>query len=118
MTITESKLRNIIQESVKRILRESEIGDKVQSLRKQSRTYRPDDCGDEMCLSKTWNRGMGRQSFIEVLPDEGVVLYNSLVTKTRDLNRIKEIFPDYQLIKVDKPYWNTSHLRYFRSTND
>lgn len=53
MNLTESKLRKIIKESVKKVLMESEIGDKVQSLRKQSRTYRPDECGDENCLSKT-----------------------------------------------------------------
>lgn len=118
MNLTESKLSKIIKESVKRILRESEIGDKVQSLRKQSRTYRPDECGDENCLSKTWNRGMGIQSFIEVLPDEGVVLYNALTTGKRDLERIKKTFPGYKFIKVDKPYWSTAHLRHSFPTND
>lgn len=113
MIITESKLRNIIQESVKRILRESEIGDKVQALMKSSRTYRPDDCGNKLCFQKIWNRGRGRMDFFEVLPDEGVVLYNGLIANKRDLERIKEAFPNYKILKVEKSYYEHGYLHNF-----
>ena len=118
MNLTESKLRKIIKESVKRILRESEIGDKVQALMKSSRTYRPDDCGNKLRFKKIWNGGRGCMDFFEVLPDEGVVLYNALTTGKRDLERIKKAFPGYKFIKVDKPYWSTAHLRHSFYTND
>ena len=87
MNLTESKLRKIIKESVKKVLMESE-------------------------------RGIGIQSFIEILPDEGVVLYNALATGKHDLERIKKMFPGYKNIKVDKPYWSTEHLRQSFYTND
>jgi len=112
--LTESDLHNIVKESVKRILSESEIGDKVNTLRGMSRTYRKDLTDRENELSKTWNRGMGLQSFIEVLPDEGVILYNSLQTRNRDLDRIREVFPTYELVKVDKPYYSHASLNSVR----
>jgi hypothetical protein len=112
--LTESDLHNIVKESVKRILSESEIGDKVNTLRGMSRTYKKDLTDRENELSKTWNRGMGLQSFIEVLPDEGVILYNSLQTRNRDLDRIREVFPEYELVKVDKPYYSHASLNSVR----
>ena len=112
--LTESDLHNIVKESVKRILSESEIGDKVNTLRGMSRTYKKDLTDRENELSKTWNRGMGLQSFIEVLPEEGVILYNSLQTRNRDLDRIREVFPEYELVKVDKPYYSHASLNSVR----
>ena len=112
--LTESDLHNIVKESVKRILSEGEIGDKVNTLRGMSRTYKKDLTDRENELSKTWNRGMGLQSFIEVLPDEGVILYNSLQTRNRDLDRIREVFPTYELVKVDKPYYSHASLNSVR----
>ena len=112
--LTESDLHNIVKESVKRILSESEIGDKVNTLRGMSRTYKKDLTDRENELSKTWNRGMGLQSFIEVLPEEGVILYNSLQTRNRDLDRIREVFPTYELVKVDKPYYSHASLNSVR----
>ena len=110
--LTESDLHNIVKESVKRILSEGEIGDKVNTLRGMSRTYKKDLTDRENELSKTWNRGMGLQSFIEVLPDEGVILYNSLQTRNRDLDRIREVFPTYELVKVDASSNLTCHGLY------
>lgn len=110
MNLTESKLRKIIKESVKRILRESEIEDKVQALMKSSRTYRPDDGGNKLRFKKIWNRGRGCMDFFEILPDEGVVLYNGLIANKRDLERIKEAFPNYKIIKVEKSYYEHCYL--------
>ena len=112
--LTEQDIHNIVKESVKRILSESEIGDKVNTLRGMSRTYKKDLTDRENELSKTWNRGMGLQSFIEVLPEEGVILYNSLQTGNRDLDRIREVFPEYELVKVDKPYYSHASLNSVR----
>ena len=113
--LTESDLHKIVKESVEKILSESEIGDRVNALKGMSRTYKKDLTDNDNELSKTWNRGMGLQSFIEVLPDEGVILYNSLQTYNRDLERIKQVFPEYKLVKVDKPYYSHSSLRAHRN---
>ena len=77
-----------------------------------SRTYREPR---EMSLEKTWNGGRGQQSFIEVLPEEHVILYNSLLTYKRDLERIQEVFPEYKLVKVDKPYYSHNSLNAVRN---
>jgi len=113
--LTENDLHKIVKESVDKILSESEIGDRVNALKGMSRTYKKDLTDNDNELSKTWNRGMGLQSFIEVLPDEGVILYNSLQTYNRDLQRIKQVFPEYKLVKVDKPYYSHSSLRAHRN---
>jgi len=112
--LKEEDLHRIVKDSVHRILGESEIGDKVNTLKGQSRTYKKDITDRENELSKTFNRGMGLQSFIEVLPEEGVILYNSLQTKNRDLDRIRQVFPEYELVKVDKPYYSHSSLKAHR----
>ena len=112
--LTENDLHRIVEESVNKLLNETEIGDRVKSLMGQSRTYKKGLTDRENELSKTWNRGMGLQSFIEVLPDEGVILYNSLQTYNRDLERIKQVFPEYKLVKVDKPYYSHSSLKSHR----
>lgn len=112
--LSESDLHRVITESITSILNESEIGDRVDALRKQSRTYKKDLTDRENQLSKTWNRGMGLQSFIEVLPEEGVILYNTLQTRNRDLERLKQVFPEYELVKVDKPYYSHSSLKWHR----
>ena len=117
--LTEGDNHRIVKQTVNRILSEQEqsdnIGDRVNSLKGMSRTYKKDILDKENELSKTWNRGMGLQSFIEVLPEEGVILYNSLQTYSRDLERIKQVFPEYKLVKVDKPYYSHSSLKYHRN---
>ena len=112
--LTESDLHRIVKESVNKLLNETEIGDRVKSLKGLSRAYKKEITDRKNELSKTWNRGMGLQSFIEVLPDEGVILYNSLLTYNRDLERIKQVFPEYKLVKVDKPYYSHSSLKSHR----
>ena len=112
--LKDSELHRLISESVKRVLNESELGDRVQQLRSQSRTYKGDEVGSELRLDKTWNRGMGRQNFIEVLPDEGVILYNTMLTSKRDLERIKEVFPEFTLEPIDKPWHDLYNLRFHR----
>ena len=104
-----------MKEAVDKILSESEIGDRVNALKGMSRTYEKGLTDNDNQLSKTWNRGMGLQSFIEVLPDEGVILYNSLQTYNRDLERIKQVFPEYKLVKVDKSYYSHSSLKAHRN---
>ena len=113
--LTEQDLHRIVKKSVDKILSESEIGDRVNALKGMSGTYKKDLTDNDNELSKTWNRGMGLQSFIEVLPDEGVILYNTLLTANRDLERIKQVFPEYKLVKVDKPYYSHSSLKAHRN---
>ncbi len=122
--LTEGDLRRIVNKSVRRALNEvddmdmsndqfDDVADRIKRLKQQSRTYGGDTV-DKHRLTKSWNRGMGRQSFIQVLPEEGVILYSSLLTYNRDLDRIRDLFPEYELIKVDKPYWSTRSLKAHR----
>lgn len=112
--LTETDLKKIISESVKRVLKENDIENRISSLKNMSKTYMGDEMGNKTKLDKTWNRGMGRQSFIEILPDEGVILYNTLLTNKRDIERIKQVFPEYELVPVDKPYHSLSSLKTHR----
>ena len=112
--LTESDLKKVISESVKRVLKENDIENRISSLKNMSKTYMGDEMGNKTKLDKTWNRGMGRQSFIEILPDEGVILYNTLLTNKRDIERIKQVFPEYELVPVDKPYHSLSSLKSHR----
>ena len=112
--LTESELKKVITESVKNILKENDIENRVTSLKNMSKTYMGDEMGNKTKLDKTWNRGMGRQSFIEILPEEGVILYNTLLTNKRDIERIKQVFPEYKVVPVDKPYHSLSSLKTHR----
>lgn len=112
--LTESDLKKVISESVKRVLKENDIENRISSLKNMSKTYMGNEMGDKTKLDKTWNRGMGRQSFIEILPDEGVILYNTLLTNKRDIERIKQVFPEYEVVPVDKPYHSLSSLKTHR----
>ena len=112
--LTETELKKIITESVKKVLKENDTEDRINSLKNMSRTYMGDEMGNKTNLDKTWNRGMGRQSFIEILPDEGVILYNTLLTNKRDIERIKQVFPEYEVVPVDKPYYSHSSLKTHR----
>lgn len=112
--LTESDLKKVISESVKRVLKENDIENRISSLKNMSKTYMGDEMGNKTKLDKTWNRGMGRQSFIEILPDEGVILYNTLLTNKRDIERIKQVFPEYEVVPVDKPYHSLSSLKTHR----
>ena len=112
--LNENTLKQIVAESVKKVLKENDIENRISSLKKMSKTYMGDEMGNKTKLDKTWNRGMGRQSFIEILPDEGVILYNTLLTNKRDIERIKQVFPEYELVPVDKPYYSLSSLKAHR----
>lgn len=112
--LTETDLKKVISESVKRVLKENDIENRISSLKNMSKTYMGDEMGNKTKLDKTWNRGMGRQSFIEILPDEGVILYNTLLTNKRDIERIKQVFPEYEVVPVDKPYHSLSSLKTHR----
>ena len=93
-------------------LSKEEIAERINKLWRLSKTYKKDITDTDYELSKIWNRGMGLQSFVQVLPEENVVLYNSLLTRNRDLERISELFPEFELVQVDKPYYSHRSLRY------
>ena len=112
--LNENTLKQIVAESVKKVLKENDIENRISSLKNMSKTYMGDEMGNKTKLDKTWNHGMGRQSFIEILPDEGVILYNTLLTNKRDIERIKQVFPEYELVPVDKPYYSLSSLKAHR----
>ena len=97
-------------------MNEKNIENRISSLKNMSKTYIDDEMGNKTKLDKKWNRGMGRQSFIEILPDEGVILYNTLLTNKRDIERIKQVFPEYEIVPVDKPYHSLSSLKTHRKT--
>lgn len=88
------------------------IRERLDALMGMSRTYNRMSAYTDNELSKTWNGGMGNQKFIEVSETDGVVYYNTLLTYKRDLARVKEVFPEYDLVAVDLPYWSHSSLRY------
>lgn len=84
--------------------------EKINELRKLSNSYHNSDTS-KLCLDKTWNMGMGRQSFIEEVPESNTILYNTLLTNQRDIENIKKIYPTHTLIPVYKPYHSHTSLK-------
>lgn len=72
-------------------------------LKSMLRQYRADDyyCN---AISKIWNRGMGRLTFVMLLEDDKKVLVNSTIARKKDYERVTEIFPEYTLVKVAYGY--------------
>lgn len=79
------------------------IIEKIELLRKQSKTYRNHD-SNKLKLCKIFNKGNGILEFIEVIPKENVILVNKLLAKEKDIERIKEIFDDYKIEYVSLGY--------------
>ena len=55
-------------------------------------------------MNKTFNSGMGSLEFIQIILDENVLLVNKLLAKKRDLERIKQAFPEYEIEMVELGY--------------
>lgn len=93
--------------------------ERLQQLEKSSRVYNRMSAYNPTELSKIWNDGRGCTKFIEVLPDEKIILYNTLVTNKRDIQKIRNVFPEYTLQAVDLPYWSHDTLSYqYRKQNE
>lgn len=103
--ITESELRSMIQEAVSDAIEgeETSPADRLGNLRKQSRTYRGHDSNPNK-MNKTFNRGMGSLEFIQIIPEENVLLVNKNLAKRRDIERIEQAFPEYKIEMVSLGY--------------
>ena len=103
--LTESELRNMIQEAVSDAIEGEEMSpaDRLDNLRKQSRTYFGHDSNPNK-MEKSFNRGMGRLEFIQIIPEENVLLVNKLLAKRRDMERIEQAFPEYKIEMVELGY--------------
>lgn len=101
--IKESQLTQVIREAVEKVLNEYEHNPEIDSLKKMSRTYKYHDY-DPNKMKKTFNRGMGSLEFIQMIPDEHVLLVNEILAKPRDMERIRQCFPDWKLETVSLGY--------------
>lgn len=106
-TITESQLRNIVAESVKNVL--NEMNSELEPLMKMGRSYHPNMDMKPNILDKTFNNGNGSIPFVEIIPDEKVLLVNKSFANKRDLARIQQCFPEYTIEEVSLGYpdWYT-----------
>lgn len=55
-------------------------------------------------MNKTFNRGMGSLEFIQIIPEENVLLVNKNLAKKRDIERIQQAFPEYKIEMVSLGY--------------
>jgi len=100
--INESQLKAIVAESVKKVL--NEMNPDLEPLRKMSRSYHPNmDCQQNI-LNKTFNRGNGSIPFVEIMPDEKVLLVNKSFANKIDTQRIQQCFPEYSIEEVSLDY--------------
>ena len=102
MKIDESKLKAIIAESVANIL--SEMNQDLEPLNRMSRAYHPNPDGQTNVLDKTFNHGNGSIPFVEIIPDEKVLLVNKSFANRRDMERIQQAFPEYSVEEVSLGY--------------
>ncbi len=79
-----------------------ETKERLARLKKMSRQYRWDDYGE--ALEKVWNNGFGHLAFVCPIEKEKMILVNSCLAKKRDYERIKEVFPDYEIVPVAYSY--------------
>lgn len=100
--LSESKLKAIIAESVANIL--SEMNQDLEPLNRMSRAYHPNLDGQTNVLDKTFNNGNGSIPFVEIIPDEKVLLVNKSFANRRDMERIQQAFPEYSVEEVSLGY--------------
>ena len=107
--LSESKLKAIIAESVSNIL--SEMNQDLEPLNRMSRAYHPNPDGQSNILDKTFNHGMGSVPFVEIIPDEKVLLVNKAFANRRDMARIQQAFPEYSVeeVSLDHPDYYFHH---------
>ena len=111
--LSESKLKAIIAESVANIL--SEMNQDLEPLNRMSRAYHPNPDGQTNVLDKTFNHGNGSIPFVEIIPDEKVLLVNKSFANRRDMERIQQAFPEYSVEEVSLGYPDWYRYRNLRS---
>ena len=112
--LSESKLNRIITESIKQVLI-NESSPEIDNLKKQSRTY-GSHASDPNIMTKTFNRGMGKLDFIQMIPEENVLLVNKMLARPKDMERIKECFPEWTIeyVSLGYPDWYFNSLKTMR----
>lgn len=78
------------------------MDERLLKLKRMSRQYRFDYCSDG--IAKVWNNGMGCLTFIMVLEEEKRVLVNFTIARKKDYERIAEVFPEFEIVKVAYGY--------------
>ncbi len=89
--------------------------ERLKKLKKMSRQYRFDIDGS---FCKIWNGGMGRLTFVVPLESEKKVLVNSVIARNKDYERVAEVFPEFEIVKVAYGYpifYNHSMLWAYRN---
>lgn len=99
--LTEGDLHRIVKESVNKIL--TEASPEIDNLKRQSRTYLHHESNPNI-MKKSFNRGMGALDFIQMLPDEKVLLVNKILAKPKDIDRIQQCFPEWTIEYVELGY--------------
>lgn len=74
---------------------------KLTELKKLSKQYRFDEFGN---FCKVWNNGMGLLTFITPIIEEKKILVNSFISRKKDIERISEIFKDFEIVKIEYGY--------------
>ena len=111
--LNESQLRKIVAESVKKVL--NEMNPELEPLSKMSGSYHPNMDMQPNVLDKTFNRGNGSLAFVEIIPDEKVLLVNKSIANKRDMERIQQCFPEYKVEEVSLGYPDWYSNRNLRS---
>ena len=96
--------KNSREQQKKRWNIEKQLSDKL--IKSNPRIYRH-HLTSYACCDKVFNRGMGALVFVEFLVDEKTILVNKLLARRTDLDRIKSLFPDWNIefVELGYPDW-------------
>ena len=100
-----NRIYDIIDEAVRRAINE-EIGgrmiqDKLEQLRQMDCRYNHYMSPESTYrLEKIDDTGKKLNSFIEIVVDEGIIFYNVKYTTNEDIEKIKQVFPEFKLVPI------------------